>query len=196
MNNYQLKKVIQTMDIIKNYQPKNQQEAMDKQAMLEFLAHNPDAFDRRNLVAHFTSSAIIINKKMDKVLFIHHLIYKSWGWVGGHNDGDKDFLKVALKEAKEETGLKRLKPLLEAPVALDNIYVENHIKNGIYVGDHIHMNLTFLMVGHEDDPLSIKVDENSGVQWFLMDDALNHISEPRMRPIYQKIFNIVKSMKA
>jgi len=196
MNNYQLKKVIQTMDIIKNYQPKNQQEAMDKQAMLEFLAHNPDAFDRRNLTAHFTSSAIIINKKMDKVLFIHHLIYKSWGWVGGHNDGDKDFLKVALKEAKEETGLKRIKPLLDEPVALDNIYVENHIKNGHYIGDHIHMNLTFLMVADEVDTLTIKADENSGVQWFLMDDALNHISEPRMRPIYQKIFNIVKSMKA
>lgn len=183
------------MDIIRNYQPKNEQEYKDKQAMLEFWARNPDAFDRSNLTAHFTSSAIIVNEKMDKVLFIHHLIYKSWGWVGGHNDGDKDFLKVAVKEAKEETGLKRIKPLLDEPVALDNIYVENHIKNAHYIGDHIHMNLTFLMVADEDDTLTIKADENSGVQWFLMDDALNHISEPRMRPIYQKIFDIIKSMK-
>lgn len=41
----------------------------------------------------------------------YHNIYKSWAWTGGHSDGDSDLLNVALKEAKEETGLENLKVL-------------------------------------------------------------------------------------
>ena len=42
---------------------------------------------------------------------IHHNIYNSWSWTGGHADGDKDLLYVAIKEAKEETGVKNIKAL-------------------------------------------------------------------------------------
>lgn len=37
---------------------------------------------------------------------IYHKIYNSWAWTGGHSDGDNDLLHVAMKEAKEETGIK------------------------------------------------------------------------------------------
>ena len=87
------------------YQPVNEQEAIDKKAMLQFIEHNKDVLYRTNLIAHMTSSAIVMNQSMDKVLFAHHNIYNSWGWVGGHNDGDPDCLHVALKEAKEECNL-------------------------------------------------------------------------------------------
>ena len=42
---------------------------------------------------------------------IFHKIYNSWSWTGGHADGDSDLLKVAIKEASEETGLKNIKPI-------------------------------------------------------------------------------------
>ena len=41
---------------------------------------------------------------------IHHNIYNSWGWTGGHADGDSDLIKVSIKEAKEETGIKEARP--------------------------------------------------------------------------------------
>ncbi|WMM23788.1 GNAT family N-acetyltransferase [Tissierella sp. MB52-C2] len=46
-----------------------------------------------------------MNKSLDKVLMIHHNIRNTWAWTGGHVDGDSDFLHVAIKEAKEETGI-------------------------------------------------------------------------------------------
>lgn len=183
------------LNIIKNYKPKNEQEKIDQKAMITFIERNSDALDRENLVAHFTSSAIVVNHDMDKVLFIHHNLYKSWGWVGGHNDGDSDFLSVSIKEAKEETGVKVIEPLNDEVHALDTIYVPHHIKNGKFVPDHLHMNLTYILVADDSQELFIKEDENSGVKWFYLEEALKVIDEPRMVPIYQKLFEVVKGYK-
>lgn len=182
-------------DIIRKYIPKNEQEKTDQEAMIEFALKNDDSLLRDNKIAHFTNAAIITNKTMDKVLFVNHLIYKSWGWIGGHNDGNPNFLEAVLKEALEETGLKEVKPLLEKPVSLDNIYVENHIKNGIFVGDHIHMNISYLLIADENEELSIKEDENSGVKWFKIDEALHYVKENRMLYIYEKMFKELKDFK-
>lgn len=181
--------------LIENYIPTNEQEEKDQAMMLQFLSRNDDAFDRSNLVAHFTSSGIVVNKDLTKVLFIHHNIYNSWGWVGGHCDGDTDFLHVAIKEAKEETGLHNVEVLSDDIAALDCIYVPHHIKNGVFVSDHIHMNVTYLLVANDEEELFIKEDENSGVKWFTLDEALHVMDEPRMRPIYQKLFNVVRRYK-
>jgi len=172
---------------LKKYQPQNEQEQKDLDAILLFIDRNPDVLDRRNLVAHLTSSAIIVNQKMDKVLFIHHNIYNSWGWVGGHNDGDPDFLNVAIREAKEETGVINIEPFCKDILGIDVIYVQNHIKHGAYVPDHVHLNVTYLLVADESDDLVVKPDENSGVRWFSFEEVFDHISEPRMKPIYTKL---------
>lgn len=180
---------------IEEYIPKNEQEKNDKEAMLTFAKRNKDSLSRDNKIAHFTNAAIITNKTFDKVLFINHLIYKSWGWVGGHNDGNPDFLEVVLNEAKEETGIKNVKPLLNEPISLDNIYVSYHIKNSVHVGDHIHMNLSYLLVANEEDELTVKADENSGVRWFNINEALNYVTEDRMIYIYKKIFDVLRQLK-
>lgn len=172
---------------LKNYQPQNEQEQKDLEAILLFVGRNSDVLERSNLVAHLTSSAIILNQRMDKVLFIHHNIYHSWGWVGGHNDGDPDCLNVAVKEAKEETGVINIEPFSDDILGVDVIYVQNHIKHGAYVPDHVHLNVTYLLVADESDDLTIKPDENSGVRWFSFEEVFNHISEPRMKPIYTKL---------
>jgi hypothetical protein len=96
-------------DII-DYQPKTRQEAADKKLILQYL--NQDGlYLRSTLIAHYTSSGFIMNKTLDKVLFAYHNIYDSFAWSGGHNDGDQNFLRVALKEAEEELGIKNLKCL-------------------------------------------------------------------------------------
>ncbi len=180
---------------IEEYIPKNEQERVDQKAMVTFAKRNSDALLRDNLVAHFTSSAIVLNVELSKVLFIHHNIYNSWGWVGGHNDGDDDFLFVAIKEAQEETGVNNIVPLNKNIQGIDTIYVPNHVKKGKLVPDHVHMNLTYFLVADETEKLVIKEDENSGVKWFTLEEALDAIDEPRMRPIYEKLFHNVIEFK-
>lgn len=182
-------------ETLKEYIPVNEQETIDKQSMIQFVERNPDALLRTNLYGHITSSAIVVNETMDKVLFAHHNIYDSWGWVGGHNDGDPDCLNVALKEAKEETGVTNIRPYNEDILGVDIIYVNNHIKHGEYVSDHIHFNVTYLFIASEDDQLKIAQGENSDVAWFDMNDVVSHISEPRMVPVYEKLFQQVQKIK-
>lgn len=180
---------------IKNYIPKNEQEQVDQKAIVDFMKHNKDHLFRTNLVAHLTSSAIVVNQNLDKVLFAFHNIYQSWSWLGGHLDGDSDLLAVAIKEAKEETGITIVEPFSKDIFMLDVIYVHNHIKHQKYVSDHLHLNVTFLLVADDKELLKVKADENQDVKWFDIDEVLNYVSEDRMKPVYQKAFNQIKQLK-
>ncbi|BCR36254.1 NUDIX hydrolase [Mariniplasma anaerobium] len=182
------------IDLIEKYEPYNEQEVRDKKAILDFISQNDNHLVRTNLVAHLTSSAIVLNKDYTKVLFAFHNIYQSWSWLGGHLDGDKDLLKVAIKETKEETGIKHVKAFSSDIFMIDVIYVSNHIKHKKYVGDHLHLNVTFLLVGDESDTLVVKKDENQDVRWFDLDDVFNHISEERMVPVFKKAIQKIKQI--
>jgi ADP-ribose pyrophosphatase YjhB (NUDIX family) len=133
---------------------------------------------------------------MTKVLFAFHNIYKSWSWVGGHNDGDPDFLAVALREAQEETGVRNIRPFMEDVFMLDVIYVHHHVKRGKYVPDHLHLNVTYLLVADDTERLAVKPDENSGVRWFDIDAVLDHVDEERMKSVYEKAFRKIRGLRA
>jgi len=178
-----------------NYVPLCVQEEVDKKAIIDFINNNEDCLLRTNLIAHVTSSAIVVNKEMNKVLFVHHNIYNSWGWVGGHNDGNPNLLEVAIEEAKEETGVLKVTPYNNEIISIDVVYVENHIKNSLVVGDHLHLNATYLLIADETEKLIIKEDENSGVKWFTIDEAMNFVTEERIKSVYNKIFNRIREIK-
>lgn len=186
------------MDYIKHieaYHPINEQERVDQALMLDYIKTHKNALFRENLAAHVTSSAFIVNKTMDKMLFAYHNLYDSWGWVGGHNDGDSDLLKVAIKEAKEETGIKTLTPYSESIFTIDVIYVGNHMKHGHYVSDHLHLNVAFLLIGDERETIRPKLDENKGVKWFKIEEILDVITEDRMVNVYQKAIDKINALK-
>ena len=180
------------LQLIENYKTHNEQEEMDKKAIIQFIRKNDDYLNRTNLIAHMTSSAIVVNETMDKVLFAHHNIYDSWGWVGGHNDGDSNPLHVAIKEAKEETGISQVSPYSRNIFMLDVIYVFNHNKNRKFVNDHLHLNTTYLLIADEKEQLKVKPDENSGVAWFDIDTVLDYVTEDRIKTVYKKAFEKIR----
>ena len=117
---------------IERYVPCNEQEARDKALILDFIGKNEDAFLRTNLIAHMTASAWIVNDKRDKTLMVYHKIYDSWSWTGGHADGDEDLLSVALREAREETGLENVRAVTGDIYSLEVLTVDGHEKRGKY----------------------------------------------------------------
>lgn len=154
-----------------DYIPVNNQEKEDKRVILDYIETFPhNILLRDNEFAHITSSGFIFNKKLNKVLMIHHNIYKKWAWSGGHADGDADLLYVAIKEAKEETGIKNVMPLTEGIAAIDILPVSGHIKNNRYVCSHLHLSIAYNLVSDENEELIVKEDENSAVKWFNLDE--------------------------
>ena len=173
---------------LKAYVPYNEQETNDKEVMIKLLEKESDIFTRENEVAHFTASSWLVNKEHTKVLMIYHNIYHSWSWTGGHADGDMDLLAVAMREAMEETGVKTITPVSKDLFSIEILTVDGHIKRGKYVPSHLHLNVTYLLEADEAEVLHIKQDENSGVAWFTLEEALEKCSEPWMIEwIYKKL---------
>ena len=181
---------------IKNFKPYNEQEEVEKRIMLNYLNDFDDTLTRQNEYGHFTSSAFVLNKQRTKILMIYHKIYNSWAWVGGHSDGDSDLLYVAIKEAKEETGIKNVVPIFNNIYSIEIINVNGHEKKGKYVGSHVHLNVTYLLEADENEEIHIKEDENSGVKWVPINEILNTTSEQWVIDrVYAKIIDKMKKDK-
>ena len=177
-------------DAIRAYQPTCPQEAADKNMMLEYIERFPDSIlNRENRWAHMTASGFIINADASKVLFVHHNIYKVWAWTGGHADGEADMLAVALKEAREETGVQHIRPLRSEIASLELLAVWGHEKRGVWVPGHQHLNVSYLLVADEMDTLHYCPEENSGAAWLPVERLSQLTNEWQMDPIYAKLLS-------
>ena len=167
--------------------PSCPQEENDKEAFIEFVENNENCLSRENTAGHITVSSWIVNKDRTKVLFCYHNIYNSWSWVGGHADGNEELLSVAVKEAREETGV-AVTPVDENIFSLEILPVSGHMKKGKYVPSHIHYNVTFLVEADENADISVCLEENSAVGWLKLSEIAEKSTEKWMiENIYNKI---------
>lgn len=172
---------------IEDYIPFNEQEETDKQVMLRCIETFPDVLTRTNSICHMTVSSFALNDTRTQVLMAHHNIYNSWGWMGGHADGDSNFLQVALRELAEESGVTTAKPLTDSIFSLEVLPVHGHVKNGAYVSPHLHLNVTFMLEASMTAKLTIAESENSNVGWLPITELSHYCEEAHMLPIYEKI---------
>lgn len=181
---------------IENFIPCNEQEKCDKELLMEYIRLFPDTIlFRENKIAHITSSGFIFNKKRNKVLMVHHNIFKTWTWTGGHMDGKEDLLGVALKEAKEETGVHHFEALSNEIASLDILTVPGHFKNGTYVSAHLHLSVAYALVADENEELKVRNGENTGVKWIDIEEMEDYSKEAEIIPIYYKIINKANQLK-
>ncbi|MER2002704.1 MAG: NUDIX hydrolase, partial [Carnobacterium inhibens] len=145
--------------------------------------------------AHFTASAWIVNPERTKVLMAYHNIYQSWSWIGGHADGNANLLQVALKETTEETGLMNIIPLANTIYSLEILGVPIHMKKGVPIATHLHLNITYLIEASETELTRVKEDENSAIKWMKLEEAVEACTEPEMKVVYEKLNDKLKNYK-
>ncbi len=173
---------------LRAYKPWNEQEHYDREEIIRQLETIPQLYVREDRNAHMTASSWLVNAEKTKALMIYHNIYNSWSWCGGHADGDEDLLSVAMREVREETGVLTVRPVSEKIFSVEILTVDGHEKHGKYVSSHLHLNITYLLEADESEALHKKEDENSGVAWFTLDDAVKASTEPWFRArIYSKL---------
>lgn len=179
------------MDLIqalRAYRPFNEQEERDAAEILRRLESGEELYGRENASAHLTASAWVVSPDRERVLMAYHSIYDSWSWLGGHADGQKDLLQVALREVREESGLERIRPVSEDIYSVEILCVDGHVKRGAYVSSHLHLNVTYLIEADPSDPVRAKEGENRDVRWFTRQGAVDASSEPWFRDhIYTKL---------
>ena len=182
-------------DEIAAYRPRSEQEEADQRQMLDYIRQFPDTIlTRDNPIAHFSSSGFVVNADASRVLMAHHNLYRVWAWTGGHVDGEEDFLAVALREAREETGVTHIRPLSDAIASLEILPVWGHVKRGRYVPAHLHLNVSYLLLADENDPLSVREGENTRVGWLPAAELLSYTNEWEMDGVYTKLLERARNL--
>ncbi|MDH4089965.1 MAG: NUDIX hydrolase [Cyclobacteriaceae bacterium] len=137
---------------------------------LDLLLHR-DAYQRDHLPGHITGSAWIVDTSGNFVLLTHHAKLNKWLQPGGHADGDENILNVALREAREETGLSDFK-LLENGIFDIDIHTIPARKE---FPQHLHYDVRFLIEGDKEQSLLV-TRESHALAWIPM-HQLVHLTE-------------------
>jgi 8-oxo-dGTP pyrophosphatase MutT (NUDIX family) len=141
-----------------------------------FVRAHPDCFLRSCREGHITGSAWILSADHRHALLTHHRKLDRWLQLGGHSDGESDPRQVALREAREESGLARFRFLPEAidplPLDLDVHPIPAH------GGDppHLHLDVRFLLVAEAGQELRASA-ESKELRWFERERLADQIDE-------------------
>jgi 8-oxo-dGTP pyrophosphatase MutT (NUDIX family) len=140
-----------------------------------------DCFQRNCRPGHITGAAWILSPNRRRCLLAHHRKLERWLQLGGHADGQWSIENVALREAREESGLAAFEilPIGGEFLPLD---VDVHVipprfnAHGQMIEDaHEHHDIRFLLVAKSEDDIRTS-DESHEVAWFTPDEiiALTH----------------------
>jgi 8-oxo-dGTP pyrophosphatase MutT (NUDIX family) len=139
-------------------------EAADVAATIRFVEEHPDCLLRSCLSGHLTGSAWIVSPDRRRTLLTHHQKLDRWLQLGGHADGDPDLLAVAMREAREESGLTKLRAVSPAIFDVDRHWIPaRKLEPG-----HWHHDLRFLIEADPAEPLKIS-EESKDLAWVELD---------------------------
>ena len=152
------------LDLLERYVPTDESDAQCRDRFVEFVRGNPECFERSLEVGHVTGAAWLLSADGDKALLTHHRKLDCWLQLGGHADGDADVVRVALREAREESGIQNIE-LLDAEVFDLDIHTIPQHKD---TPPHEHYDVRFLCQSKADHQLAVS-DESHDLGWFTID---------------------------
>jgi 8-oxo-dGTP pyrophosphatase MutT (NUDIX family) len=154
--------------VLSGYQATGEAEVADLRRMRQLAQTAADPWSRSQLPLHFTGSALVVHPPSRRVLLRWHFKHDRWLQVGGHGDpGETDPLQIALREAREETGLSDLVPWPDERL---HHAVVCYVRPSGTEPAHEHGDLRyFLATGHPD--AIAPENEQSPLRWLTVGQA-------------------------
>lgn len=165
-----------------DYQPTTEELDSQKQ-MIAFIEKHSDCFERSLAIGHVTASAWLLDKTGKKALLMHHAKLNRWVQLGGHCDGDAFVLRVAIKEAKEESGIDAIEPVSENIFDIDI----HEIPEKGPVKAHLHYDIRYLLQVKSDE-VAQKNHESKELLWIDNTLPTNRRSVVRMFEKWKALF--------
>lgn len=139
-------------------------------ATLRFVENEPACLWRSCAPGHLTGSAWIVSPDRTRTLLTHHRKLEKWLQLGGHADGEPNLLAVALQEAREESGLQRVRAVESAIFDLDRHWIPERKGEPA----HWHYDLRFMIEADPAEALTIS-SESKDLAWVAVEEvtALN-----------------------
>ena len=155
--------------------PADAAEARDRDAMLALVGAEPACFSRTTYdPGHFTGSLFVVSEADGRVLLHHHRRLGRWLQMGGHDEGELDPARTALREGREESGLPDL--VLLSPAILD---LDVHaIPAARGEPPHAHFDVRYAAVTRSADEARADEAESLGLAWLTPAEAARRMREP------------------
>ncbi len=157
-------------------------ELLHRERMLALLAV-PECFERSCFPGHFTGSALVVSADGSRALLHHHRFLDKWLQFGGHCDGDEDVLRVAQREAEEESGISGLIVTSRRPFDIDIHAIPGNSKRGEPA--HEHFDLRWVLIAPEDATPTVS-DESHELRWFSPEETLALPIDQGLRRLIEK----------
>jgi 8-oxo-dGTP pyrophosphatase MutT (NUDIX family) len=168
-------------DLLEAYHSPFPEEMESKARMLDFINTYENCFERSLTLGHMTASAWLLNKNGSKALLMHHAKLNCWLQLGGHADGESDLLTVALKEAREESGLSAIKAISPAIFDIDIHLIPETPEEKT----HYHYDVRFLLQVETDEEPQ-KNHESKELLWVSKDSQELPTQEPSIIRMFTK----------
>ena len=149
------------LKLLREYLVSHQQEQDITKHFLQFVSSQPNCFERTLQIGHITGSAWLVNATGTHVLLTHHRKLDKWLHLGGHADGDPDLWRVALREVREESGLRNFNLVFENIFDLDI----HHIPRLGNEAEHLHYDVRFAMQAIDSTQYVVS-EESHDLSWF------------------------------
>ena len=143
--------------LLADYQRRYPAEKATVETFKTFVNQHPRCFDRSLAVGHITGSAWLVNRHHSHVLLTHHRKLNRWLQLGGHADGQPDVLAVALREAREESGIHTLHPQAKTIFDLDIHLIPEHNDEP----PHYHYDVRFAVQAVATEQFTVSAESHS-----------------------------------
>lgn len=163
------------LDLLERYRSVHPDERACVDRVRALVETQRDCFERSCFPGHITASAWLLSSDGKRFLLTHHRKLGRWLQLGGHADGDPDVAAVALREAREESGIAELQFATpgDAPTPID-LDVHRIPASGNDPA-HQHHDVRFVLVAAPGQTIFAS-DESMSLEWFEM-DALEAIAD-------------------
>jgi len=142
------------------YRAVDEPEAAQAGRLAGFVRAHADCFERGLSIGHITASAWVVDENGSLALLTHHRKLGRWLQLGGHADGEDDVRRVALREAREESGLSTIRFAQPGIYDLDVHAIPAHGAEPA----HEHFDVRFAFFADPAEPLTVS-DESHELAW-------------------------------
>ena len=168
------------------YEPRSTAEQADLERLRRMVTTAHDPWTRSSAL-HATGSALVVHPPTRRVLLRWHERQQAWLQVGGHADpGETDPFQVALREAREETGLGDLEawPRPARPGIVQVVIVP--VPPGKGEPAHEHADIRYALSTFVPEA-AVAETSSAELAWLTFDEARARVSEDNLRECLARI---------